>query len=418
MEAGAGRSTGEVNRAGLALTTSAPTIDDLYQGAVPALLPFLEAERGNRFAAVAGLMTAATVLSSVAQPLFGWWADRHSRRWLIPAGFTTAALGVGLAGLFSSYAVTWLVIALSGLGVAAFHPEAARSAREAAGNSNRAMAVFALGGNAGYALGPLITTPVLVATGVRGTPLLIIPAALMAVVLLARLGTVMDRPLARGHTYAVPTGADDWSAFIRLTVVVIVRSIFFFGITSFLALYFMHHLGVTKTAANAALTVFLVAGAAGTLLGGWLGDRFDRLVSIRVGFGLAVPAMGAFVLADNTAVGYVLVAAVGVSCFMPFAVFVMLGQDYLPNRIGTASGLTVGLAVTIGGLFSPLFGWIADHTDLRTMFVTLIALPALAFALSFLMHDPARTRPIRSTLGYAGGDAVIGSERAPQPPRS
>jgi FSR family fosmidomycin resistance protein-like MFS transporter len=384
------RPASSVNRAGVALTTSAHVVDDLYQGVVPALLPFLVAERHYSFAAVAGLMTAATVLSSVAQPLFGWWSDRHERRWLIPAGISTAAVGVGLAGLFSNYAATWLAIALSGLGIAAFHPAAARSARQAAGESNRAMAVFALGGNAGYALGPLIATPVLLTTGVRGTPLLIIPAAVMAVILLARLGRVLDRPLAAGRRAALPIGADDWSSFGRLAAVVIVRSIFFFGVTTFLASYFVEHFGASKATGNAALTAFLAAGALGTLLGGWLADRFDRMASIRLGFGLAIPSMAGFVLVDNSPAAFTLVAVSGVACYLPFAVFVMLGQDYLPNRIGTASGLTVGLAVTVGGLFSPLFGWLADHAGLHAMFAVLIVVPAVALLLSFSLHDPAR----------------------------
>src|SRR5699024_8428537 len=117
--------------------------------------PFLVAERHYSYAAVSGLTLAATVLSSVAQPAFGIWTDRRARRWLIPAGMLLAAVGVGLAGLMPNYALTWLVIAASGLGIAAFHPEAARAARQAAGRSNRAMSIFALGGNAGYALGSL-----------------------------------------------------------------------------------------------------------------------------------------------------------------------------------------------------------------------------------------------------------------------
>jgi FSR family fosmidomycin resistance protein-like MFS transporter len=395
------RPASSVNRAGLALTTSAHVVDDMYQGVVPALLPFLVAERHYSFAAVAGLMTAATVLSSVAQPLFGWWADRYERRWLIPAGITTAAVGVGLAGIFSNYTATWLAIALSGLGIAAFHPEAARSARQAAGDSNRAMAVFALGGNAGYALGPLIATPVLITTGVRGTPLLIIPAAVMAVILLARLGRALDRPLAAGHHTALPIGTDDWSSFARLSAVVIVRSIFFFGITTFLASYFVEHFATSKATGNTALTVFLVAGAAGTLLGGWLADRFDRMASIRLGFGLAIPSLAGFVLVDNTAAAFALVAVCGIACYLPFAVFVMLGQDYLPNRIGTASGLTVGLAVTVGGLFSPLFGWLADHSSLHAMFSVLIVVPAVALLLSFLLHDPARRSPDAAEVSAA-----------------
>lgn len=104
-----------VNRRGVALMSSAHVIDDIYQGVVPALLPFLVAERHYSYAAVAGLTLAATVLSSVAQPAFGWLGDRTPRRWMIPAGMLIAAVGVGLVGLTGDYVLTWLLIALSGL---------------------------------------------------------------------------------------------------------------------------------------------------------------------------------------------------------------------------------------------------------------------------------------------------------------
>src|SRR5664280_377387 len=107
-------------------------VDDIYQGCVPALLPFLVAERHYTYAAVSGLTLAATVLSSVAQPAFGWWTDRRPRRWMIPVGMSTAGIGVALSGLSTSYLLTWLAFALSGLGIAAFHPEGARAARQAA----------------------------------------------------------------------------------------------------------------------------------------------------------------------------------------------------------------------------------------------------------------------------------------------
>jgi MFS transporter, FSR family, fosmidomycin resistance protein len=154
-----------VNRRGVAMISVAHVIDDSYQGVIPALLPFFVADRNYSYAAVSGLTLAATLLSSVAQPAFGWWTDRHPRRWLIGTGILTAAAGVGAAGLFTNYAITWLTIAISGLGIAAFHPSAARAARQAAGNSNRAMSVFAVGGNAGFALGSLIATPVLLSLG-------------------------------------------------------------------------------------------------------------------------------------------------------------------------------------------------------------------------------------------------------------
>ena len=377
-----------MNRRGIALISSAHVVDDAYQGVVPALLPFLVAERHYSYAAVSGLTLAATLLSSVAQPLFGWWTDRRPRRWMIPAGILTAATGVASVGLFSSYLLTWLVIALSGLGIAAFHPEAARAARRAAGNSNRAMSVFALGGNAGFALGSLITAPVLLLAGLRGTVLLIVPALVMVVILVTRLTTILDRPGQR-RTATLPTGVDDWPAFLRLTSVVVVRAVLFFGLTSFLALYFIHELGASPGLGGASLTLFLVAGGIGTLLGGWVADRHGRLTSIRLGFVLTAPAMAGLVLSTSLPLVLVFVALTGIGTFMPFSVFVILSQDYLPNRIGTASGVTIGLAVSIGGLFSPLLGWLADSTSLRFTLSTLIALPILALLLSALMHEPA-----------------------------
>ena len=381
-----------MNRRGIALISSAHVVDDAYQGVVPALLPFLVAERHYSYAAVSGLTLAATLLSSVAQPLFGWWTDRRPRRWLIPAGILTAATGVASVGLFSSYLLTWLVIALSGLGIAAFHPEAARAARQAAGNSNRAMSVFALGGNAGFALGSLITAPVLLLAGLRGAVLLIVPALVMVVILATRLTTILDRPGQR-RTAVLPTGVDDWPAFLRLTSVVVVRAVLFFGLTSFLALYFIHELGASPGVGGASLTLFLVAGGIGTLLGGWVADRHGRLTSIRLGFVLTAPAMAGLVLSTSLPLVLVFVALTGIGTFMPFSVFVILSQDYLPNRIGTASGVTIGLAVSIGGLFSPLLGWLADSTSLRFTLSTLIALPILALLLSALMHEPVTAAP-------------------------
>lgn len=395
-----------VNRRGVALMSSAHVIDDIYQGVVPALLPFLVAERHYSYAAVAGLTLAATVLSSVAQPAFGWLGDRTPRRWMIPAGMLIAAVGVGLVGLTGDYAVTWLLIALSGLGVAAFHPEAARAARQASGDSNRAMSVFALGGNAGFALGALIATPLLLATGLRGTMLLIIPAVVMAGILMLRLRTVLDGPAGAKRPVRKPSGTDNWPAFLQLTAVVVVRSILFFGLTSFLALYFIHELGVDEVTGGAALTVFLVSGAVGTLIGGWLADRAGRLLSIRIGFVLAIPAIAGIVLAPNWPVAMGFTVLAGVAVFMPFAVFVVLGQDYLPNRIGTASGVTVGLAVTVGGLFSPVLGAIADATSLQAALSLLIGLPAVALLLTIFLKDPRREPRHPRPTGDATAEAA------------
>jgi len=247
--------------------------------------------------------------------------------------------------------------------------------------------VFAVGGNAGFALGSLIATPVLLVAGLRGTVLLVLPAVIMVVILALRLNATLDGP-DRGGRSLLPSGDDDWPAFVRLTAVVVVRAVVFFGLTSFLALYFIHSLHTSKAVGGAALSALLIAGGFGTLLGGWLADQQGRVATIRLGLALTIPAIAGLVIFSSVPAAFVFAIIVGVALFMPFSVFVMLGQDYLPNRIGTASGVTVGLAVSVGGLFSPLLGWLADSTSLRMTLIVLIALPALALLLSLPMKEP------------------------------
>ena len=252
------------------------------------------------------------------------------------------------------------------------------------------MSVFALGGNVGFALGSLIATPVLLAFGLGGTMLLIIPALVMAAILVRHLGTVLDGPVGNRRSVTMPSGTDNWRGFLGLTSVVLVRSIVFFGLTSFLALYFINELDTSATVGGIALTVFLTAGAVGTLLGGWIADRHGEMITIRGGFLFCTPVMIGLVLATDWRVAMVFVALTGIGVFVPFSVFVILGQDYLPNRIGTASGVTVGLAVTVGGLFNPILGALADATSLHFTFVVLVFLPVLALVLSLFLRAPVR----------------------------
>ena len=150
-----------VDRPRVALLAVSHGVDDMYQGAVPALLPFFVADRHYSYAEAAGLIFALTALSSVIQPVFGALTDRRHLFWLVPAGLTVAGVGVGLSGLPHSYPMTFLAIALAGVGVAAFHPEAARAARAASVDSQQAMSVFSVGGNVGYAIGPVFVFAVL-----------------------------------------------------------------------------------------------------------------------------------------------------------------------------------------------------------------------------------------------------------------
>ena len=181
------------DRRGLAVLATGHLWADFLQGAIPALLPFLIAERGYSYAAAGALVLASSVGSSLVQPLFGIASDRLALPWLMPAGLALGGAGLALVGLTESYPATVAAVAVSGLGVAAFHPEGARYANYVSrGQRGRGMSMFSLGGNAGFALGPLLVTPAVLAFGLHGTLLALIPLWLAAGLLVARAGAAAD----------------------------------------------------------------------------------------------------------------------------------------------------------------------------------------------------------------------------------
>src|SRR3954464_2372543 len=159
----------DLDRRGLAALPSGPPGPGLCQGPVPALIPFLISERGYSYGAVGALLLFVTVGSSIIQPAFGALSDRLSMAWVMPWGVALAALGVGVAGVAPNFALTALSVGIGGLGVAAFHPEGARFANYASGSRRgTGMSFFSVGGNAGFALGPILITPAVLWLGVLG----------------------------------------------------------------------------------------------------------------------------------------------------------------------------------------------------------------------------------------------------------
>ncbi|MFG1695674.1 MFS transporter [Nonomuraea sp. NPDC049309] len=354
---------------------------DFYQGAVPALVPFLVAQRGYGYVAASGIVLAATLSSSIVQPLFGVLTDRWRMPWLIPVSTVLAGAGVAAGGLSGSYALTWLAVALSGMGVAAYHPESARLARIASAGGHVRMSWFSLGGTLGFACAPVLVTPLLAAGGLEASPFLVVPAVAGA---LATLPAV--RALTRGTRAAkaarVAHGRDDWAAFARLTLVIVFRSVVYVGLSAFVAL-----LMGGGAAGAAALFVLFAGGAVGTVLGGRLAARYGRVRTMRAAYALAVPAVAGVVLVPGPA-AYAFVAASSIALYTPFSLHVTLGQDMLPNRVGTAGGVTLGLAVSVGGLATPLVGAVAEASSLRTALACLIVFPVLAWLFARTIKEP------------------------------
>ena len=164
------------DRRGLTVLGTGHLWADFLQGAVPALLPFLIVERGYSYAAAGALVLASSIGSSLVQPLFGVASDRLALPWLMPVGLAIGGAGLASVGLTETYPATVAAVAVSGLGVAMFHPEAARYANYVSrAERGRGMSWFSLGGNAGFALGPLLVTPAVLAFGLHGTLLVLIP---------------------------------------------------------------------------------------------------------------------------------------------------------------------------------------------------------------------------------------------------
>ncbi|MFD9333126.1 MFS transporter [Streptomyces sp. NPDC060028] len=376
---------------------------DVYQGSVAALVPFLVAERGYGYAAASGVVLAASLLSSVVQPLFGVLADRRPMPWLIPLATAAAGLGVALVGLDAGYWATVAAVALSGLGVAAYHPAAARLVRTVGGSGHGPMGWFALGGNIGFACAPLLVVGALSVPGPAGWWLLALPAA---------LGVFLGRPprSARpaagpgsgGRDESAPTPSssaspspspapapalEDRRAFLRLSLVVIVRSVVFIGLSTFIALY-VRERGGSETAGAVALFALFAGSAGGTLLGGRLATRWGRVTTVHRAYAAAGPAIAGILFLPLPLV-YVCAALAAAALYVPFSLQVTLGQDYLPTRMGTASGVTLGLTVSVGGLTGPLIGAAAEASSLHTALLALAVLPLAAWALARRLPEPA-----------------------------
>jgi MFS transporter, FSR family, fosmidomycin resistance protein len=319
--------------------------------------------------------------------VFGVLADRRRLPWMSPAGVALAGTGAGLAGVAPSYPMVWALLLLSGLGVAMFHPAAGRDARLAAGSSATAMSYCAAGGSVGFFVAPALATPALDAWGVGATALFIPPAVLMGFVLLRHQRRVTGRTAART---AAP-GRDRPGMFAVLTAVEIVRSAVSFGVNTFVALYWIDALGASSGLGGAALALQLGGGVLGTLAGGRIADRIGLVRTVRLGNVLLGPAIAAMLLCPDRYAALPLVLLVGLVTNIPFAVLVKLGQDYLPTRPGTAAGVTLGLAVSAGGLGMPLLGFIAEQHGPRGAFVTLAVVPVLAVALSAALREPTAT---------------------------
>ena len=357
---------------------------DINQGALSAVLPFLVMYDGFSYAEVSLVIFASTIVSAIVQPLFGVLGDRKARPWFMALGVFLAGLGMFGVGLAPDLRVIVPSAMLSGIGIAMFHPEGGRLANLVAGeHKGRGMSIFAVGGNVGFATGPVLVAIFIGTFGMAGTIAFLIPSTLYALFLLRMNTTFKSFGLVDAAVVSGKDGRDRWGVFSVVIAALSIRSIIFYGSLSFIPLFVVGVLGQPESVGSLMITTYSLVGVFATLLSGRVSERFGAAELLA---GCLVIIMAALLVLAGlpylpVTVTVVVVLALAMNLSYPSTV--TLGQSFLPNHLGTASGLSYGLVTCIGGIASPGLGLVGDAFGLIPVFLLLAVAAAvsLAFAL-------------------------------------
>ncbi len=375
---------------GLIMLCLGHMMTDINTSALPALLPFLKETLGLSYAMAGTIILFSSLTSSVIQPVFGYISDRKSFLWFLPFGIFCAALGIALLGWADSYEQILFLVIVSGLGVAIYHPEGWRTANVLAGDKKATgMSIFGVGGNIGFALGPLMAATFVTAMGLKGSAFFIIPGAVMAGIFLFtgfwRVAGPRGGAAARSSTnpaegYGKPAV---YPMFLLLSMVTL-RSWAHIGLMTFIPFYFINHMKGDPMQAGNLLCAFLGAGTLGTIIGGPFADRFGHKKIMLVSLGSTCPLLVLFLLSSGV-LSFVWFMLAGFILIFSFTVSIVMGQYFMPNNMGVASGLVVGLAIGTGGIGAALLGLFADRWGVPTTLWLIAFIPVGAFILGAMI---------------------------------
>ncbi|MDU2569952.1 MAG: MFS transporter [Veillonella sp.] len=366
-------------------------INDFGQGSLAALIPFFIANFGLNYYQSASIIFCNTVVASVAQPILGYVADRWRVPWFIPVGFTVTLVSISAIALATSYEMILALSLIAGIGAALFHPEAALLVNRTQSNElGNAMGRFAVGGSAGFALGPLLAGGVYV---FGGQFLWLFTAIALIGVLLyvyAFTGSTDTDAIGESKSSAKSTnsGTNDWVSFGKLFFVIASRSILFSVLSIFIPILYITVINGEASASSLALTMYFAMGAVLTYMGGALSDKLGFLKTVRLGNLIFLPSVLVFIFVPNIwgFFGAMIPMAFGV--FSQYGPITVLGQKYLAKNAGFASGITLGLGITLGGLVAPYVGHLADIYDVQIALMTLIPVGAVGLLMSFWLKEP------------------------------
>ena len=366
-------------------------INDFGQGSLAALIPFFIANFGLNYYQSASIIFCNTVVASVAQPILGYVADRWRVPWFIPVGFTVTLVAISSIALAASYEMILVLSLISGVGAALFHPEAAllvnRMQSHEIGN---AMGRFAVGGSAGFALGPLLASGVYIFGGQFLWLFTVIALIGVLLYVYAFTGSTDVNVVgeSKSSNKSTDAGINDWTSFGKLFFVIASRSILFSVLSIFIPILYITVINGEAGASSLALTMYFAMGAVLTYMGGALSDKLGFLKTVRLGNLIFLPSVLVFIFVPNIwgFFGAMIPMAFGV--FSQYGPITVLGQKYLAKNAGFASGITLGLGITLGGLVAPHVGHLADIYDVQTALMTLIPVGLMGLLMSFWLKEP------------------------------
>jgi FSR family fosmidomycin resistance protein-like MFS transporter len=378
-------------------------LNDMVQSLLPSIYPILKSALGLSFGHI-GLITLVNQLTaSLLQPVIGYHTDQRPRPQSLAIGMTFTLCGLLLLAWSGHFGVVLAAAALIGIGSSVFHPESSRIARMASGGQHGlAQSLFQVGGNAGSAIGPLLAALIVLPRG-QWSLVWFAVAPMVAIAMLWRVGhwyaarisrpTAAGRPASRHHHL---TRGEVRQALLILLVLVFSKYVYMASLGTYYTFYLIDTFGVSVRSSQLHLFVFLGAIAAGTILGGPIGDRYGRKYVIWGSILGVLPFSLALPYANLAATG-VLSAIIGLILASAFSAILVYAQELVPGRVGTISGLFFGLAFGVGGLGAALLGMLADATSVATVYKVCAWLPALGLFTAWLPEiEPPHTRRQRA----------------------
>ena len=366
-------------------------LNDTLQSLIPATYPILKQSLSLSYAQIGLITLINQLVASVLQPVVGMVTDRRHMPYSLPIGMTFTLVGLGLLSIAGTYELVLISVALVGMGSSVFHPESSRVAHMAAGNRRGlAQSVFQVGGNTGSSLGPLLAALIITGRGHSRIAWFML-VALLAIILLWRVGAWyagrVSSAAGTAKNVAAAAPALPRKLIVRALAVllILIFSKYFYlaSMSNYFTFYLMSQFHLTIANAQVHLFIFLFAVAAGTVIGGPIGDRIGRKYVIWVSilgtapFSLLLPYAG---LSGTT----VLSIFVGLILSSAFSAILVYAQEMLPGKIGLISGLFFGLAFGLGGIASAVIGVLADRTTVYFVFQLCAFLPLLGLLAAFL----------------------------------